>query len=248
MFVNRPRELALVTRHPSARDNFRWETVNTGVYLIGGVMFIWGSVLFFPALEGRSDRGAWVFFVASLMYVAVTGHDSLEVIRHRATLRRQLVIWDRFEAWAALSYLLGSVLFAVGSIFFLSAVGWFAAGSWCFVIGSLLFVGGAVVNVLQIVRAPDRHTLQFMNLTAITFVTGSMLFMVASIPYLFNLQSASDQRTVDAFLASQYVVGSVLFLLGGWFNYRRARIVAHARDDGQSADLPADGAVDHPTS
>ena len=70
-----------------------------------------------------------------------------------------------------------------------------------------------------------------MNLTAITFVTGSMLFAVASIPYLFNLQSSTDQRTVDAFLASQYVVGSVLFLLGGWFNYRRARIVASSQDD-----------------
>ena len=58
--------------------------MNTAVYLIGGVMFIWGSVLFFPALEARSDHGVWVLLVASLMYVAVTGHDFLEVLRYRA--------------------------------------------------------------------------------------------------------------------------------------------------------------------
>ncbi len=205
--------------------------MNTAVYLIGGVMFIWGSVLFFPALEARSDRGVWVFLVASLMYVTVTGHDFLEVFRYRATLKGTPTKWDRFEAWAALSYLLGSVLFTVGSVFFLSAVGRYSGGSWCFIIGSLLFVVGAVVNVLQVVRAPDRNLLQLMNLTAITFVTGSILFVVASIPYLFDLQSSADERTIDAFLASQYVVGSVLFLLGGWFNYRRARIIASSQDD-----------------
>ena len=99
----------------------------------------------------------------------------------------------------------------------------------------MLFAVGAVVNVLQVVRAPDRNILQLMNLTAITFVTGSMLFAVASIPYLFDLQSSADERTIDAFLASQYVLGSVLFLLGGWFNYRRARIIASSEDDGGSS-------------
>ena len=247
LFVNRPRQLDLGRRHPSLRNNFRWETANTVVYLAGGVMFVWGSVLFFPAMATRANRGAWVFFIASLMYVAVTGHDFLEVVRRRASLPRPLAIWDRFEAWAGISYLVGSVLFAVGSVFFMSGVGRFDAGALCFVIGSLLFVCGAVVNVLQVVRAPDLRILQFMNLTAITFVTGSALFLVASIPYLFNLQSASAERTIDAFLASQYVVGSVLFLLGGWFNYRRAGIVAHSdaqsRDGGHPAVLPSDGAI-----
>jgi len=238
LFVNRPRQHALASRHPGGRQNLTWETINTTVYLAGGVMFIWGSVLFFPEPESVSDRGAWVFFFASLMYMAVTGHDLLEVVRHRATRQRELTIWDRYEAWAALSYLVGSVLFAAGSVFFLDAVGWYTAGSWTFIIGSLLFVLGAVINVLEVMEAPDRRILQLMNLTAITFVTGSILFVVASIPYLFTLQSATDQRTVDAFLAAQYVIGSALFLLGGVFNYRRARIVALREDGGRPA-VPA---------
>ncbi len=241
LFVNRPRAHGLVGPDSGGRHNLTWETVNTTVYLVGGVMFIWGSVLFFPEPESVSDRGAWVFFVASLMYIAVTAHDLLEVVRYRATLQRQLTIWDRYEAWAALSYLVGSVLFAAGSVFFLNAVGWYTAGSWTFIIGGLLFVFGAVINVLEVVRAPDMRTLQLMNLTAITFVTGSTLFVVASIPYLFTLQSTADQRTVDAFLAGQYVIGSVLFLLGGVSNYRRARIVALREGGGQPAAPAGDG-------
>ena len=241
LFVNRPREHGLASRHSGWRNNLTWETINTTVYLAGGVMFIWGSVLFFPEPESESDRGAWVFFFASLMYIAVTAHDLLEVIRYRATLQRKLTIWDRYEAWPALSYLVGSVLFAAGSVFFLNAVAWYAAGSWTFIIGGLLFVFGAVINVLEVIRAQDMRTLQLMNLTAITFVTGSMLFVVASIPYLFTLQSAADQRTVDAFLAGQYVIGSVLFLLGGLFNYRRARIVALSEGGGQPAVPGSDG-------
>ncbi len=241
LFVNRTRQHALASRRPGGRDNLTWETINTAVYLAGGVMFVWGSVLFFPQPQSVSDRGAWVFFFASLMYIVVTGHDLLEVIRYRAMLQRELTLWDRYEAWAALSYLVGSVLFAVGSVFFLDAVGWYAAGSWTFIIGGMLFVFGAVINVLEVVRAPDMRTLQLMNLTAVTFVTGSMLFAVASIPYLFTLQSATDQRTVDAFLAGQYVIGSVLFLLGGVFNYRRARIVALPEGGAKPAVPASDG-------
>jgi hypothetical protein len=241
LFVNRPRQHALTSRHPGGRANLTWETINTTVYLAGGVMFIWGSVLFFPEPQSVTERGSWVFFFASLMYIAVTGHDLLEVVRYRATLQHKLTIWDRYEAWAALSYLVGSVLFAAGSVFFLSTVGWYAAGSWTFIIGGLLFVFGAVINVLEIIRAPNMRTLQLMNLTAITFVTGSVLFVVASVPYLFTLQSAADQRIVDAFLAAQYVIGSALFLLGGVFNYRRARIVTLREGGGQPAVPAGDG-------
>nr|WP_287378438.1 YrhK family protein [Candidatus Microthrix sp.] len=202
MFVNRPRQHAVLDPHASDRDNRRWEAINTGVYLVGGVMFVWGSVLFFPAFESRANRGAWIFFIASLMYIAVTAHDLLEVIRHRESLKGTPTIWERIEGWSAAAYLAGSLLFAVGSICFLSSVGMFTAGAVFFIVGSLLFV-----------------------CAAITFVTGSMLFLVASVPYLFSLQSAADTRTVDAFLATQYVVGSALFLLGGAFNFVRARLV-----------------------
>lgn len=237
MFVDRPR-LFDPARGAGPRGHLRWEAVNTTVYLVGGALFVWGSVEFLPSFEARSDLGAWIFFGASLLYLVVAGHDIVEVARHRR-LNRQWRAANRREAWAATSYLLGSTLFAVGSIFFLPGVGWNDPGAVCFVVGSLLFVLGATVNVLQIVEAADRHTLQLMNLTALSYVTGSVLFTVASVPYLFDLDP-TDQRTIDTFLAGQYVIGSVLFLVGGIINYRRARIV------GRRAIGAATGSAAHP--
>jgi hypothetical protein len=125
---------------------------------------------------------------------------------------------------AAASYVSGTILFTVGSVFFLSAVGWLKAGAWFFVIGSLLFVLGAGINVLQIVKADSVKLLQLMNLTAITFIAGAVLFTVASVPYLWDVAAPSDRTTLYAFLAWQYLVGSVLFLAGGVFNYWRAYV------------------------
>lgn len=225
LFVNRPRLYDLFAEDPNLRDNFRWETINAVAYKLGGLIFIAGSVMFFPALETYADLGAWTFIVGSLLYLLVTGHDMAEVLRHARSRSGPPTVWDRFEVWAASSYLLGTILFTVGSVFFLSAVGLTTSGAWCFVLGSLLFVLGATVNVLQIVQTADLLTLQLMNLTALTFVIGSVLFTVASIPYLWEVREEADRVLIDSFLAWQYVAGSALFLLGGIFNYWRAYVV-----------------------
>ena len=117
------------------------------------------------------------------------------------------------------------MLFIVGSIFFLSAVGWIVAGAWCFVIGSVLFLIGACVNVIQIVQERSLITLQLMNLTAISFIVGSVLFAVASIPYLWTVENAAERYTLFSFVAWQYVIGGLLFLLGGVYNYSRAYLL-----------------------
>jgi hypothetical protein len=69
-----------------------------------------------------------------------------------------------------------------------------------------------------------------------------VLFAVASVPYLFSFDNADDERTVEAFLASQFVVGSVLFLVGGLFNSRRAHLVVKrertASESVDQSDLP----------
>jgi hypothetical protein len=129
------------------------------------------------------------------------------------------------EFIAATAYLVGTVLFTVGSIFFLSALGWIVAGAWCFVIGSALFLIGACVNVTQIVQERSLITLQLMNLTAISFIVGSVLFLVASIPYLWTIESAAERETLFTYIAWEYEIGSVLFLLGGVYNYSRAYLL-----------------------
>ncbi|MBB4122419.1 YrhK family protein [Martelella radicis] len=229
MFVNRPRIHDFVADDPDNRKNFRWETINAAAYQLGGLVFIFGSICFFPALSFLADIGAWTFFFGSLLYLLVTGHDLVEVFIHARERKGIATLWDRLEFWAAWTYVAGTLLFVAGSIFFLSSVGWETAGAWCFIIGSVLFVVGAVINVIQIVQADDLVTLQMMNLTAVTFVVGSTLFAVASIPYLWEVSSPADEVRIDGFLAWQYLVGSGLFFIGGLLNYRRAyRIVAQA--------------------
>lgn len=224
LFTNRPRRHTPGQGTADARTHFRWETANAILYKIGGVVFIIGSVLFFPALERYADVGAWTFFFGSLLYLIVTGHDLMEVRQHwLGTSDHDL--WTVLEAASAVSYLTGTLLFTAGSIFFLSTIGWTTIAAWCFVIGSLLFVAGAGVNVLQVITARSAITLQLMNLTAVSFVVGSVLFTVASIPYLWDVAAPVDRRQIDAFLAWQYLIGSLLFFLGGVFNYWRAYVV-----------------------
>jgi len=146
-----------------------------------------------------------------------------EALRYRLTLARPTRA-SRFELVAAAAYLIGTLLFTLGSIFFLSQVGLVKAGAWCFVAGSLLFVLGACINVLQIVAAKSMDTLQLMNLTALCFVVGAVLFTVASVPYLWSVAPA-DRELLYGFLAWQYLIGSCLFFLGGVFNYWRAYLV-----------------------
>lgn len=224
LFVNRPRLHALRSDIRDTRTQFRWETVNAVLYEIGGVVFILGSVLFFPALERYADLGAWIFFIGSLIYLVVTVHDLAEVCYYwRVTADHGGATILEFVA--ATSYVTGTLLFAAGSVFFLSVVGWQTAGAWCFVVGSLLFVVGACINVLQIVSARSLVTLQLMNLTAVAFVVGSVLFTVASVPYLWNVGAPSLENTLYGYVAWQYLIGSILFLTGGAFNYLRASLV-----------------------
>jgi hypothetical protein len=224
MFINRPRLHNLTRGQEDLKAQFRWETINAVFYKIGGFLFIIGSICFFPRFEAYADLGAWIFFVGSLIYLVVTVHDLLEVRRHWRTTDhhgRDAIL----EYVAAASYVWGTILFTAGSIFFLSAVGRFHAGAWTFVIGSLLFVVGACINVLQIVQSRSIITLQLMNLTAVSFVVGSVLFTVASVPYLWDVKTPSDRTTLYAFLAWQYLTGSLLFFMGGVFNYWRAYVV-----------------------
>lgn len=228
LFTNRPKLSDLTNADARLQDHFRWETINAILYKLGGAVFIAGSVMFFPALERYANLGAWLFFFGSLLYLVVTGHDMAEMRRfwRRNRLETPGEILDTI---AASAYLAGTLLFTAGSLFFLSWWGWTTLGAWCFVIGSGLFVLGASVNVLQIIKASSLVTMQLTNLTAVSFVVGSTLFVVASIPYLWSIESTVDRRTVLAFLASQYLAGSVLFFLGGLFNYARAFLVVRGR-------------------
>jgi hypothetical protein len=83
LFVNRPRLHDLTKGSKQIEAQFRWETINAFIYKAGGVIFIAGSILFFPRFEAYADWGAWTYFVGSFLYLIVTGHDLMEVVRYR---------------------------------------------------------------------------------------------------------------------------------------------------------------------
>lgn len=238
LFTNRPR----IDRRHDEDDldlGFLWETKASLLYELGGVLFIVGSVLFLPRFEAIKNIGAWLFFAGSLVYLAVLIDDILEV-RKFWPKNRDASLSRLLELLALTSYILGTLLFTAGSLFFLSWWGWFTAGAWTFVIGSGFFVLGAAINELMIIRASSAVTLQLMNLTAMTFITGSLLFLVASVPYLWQFEAESDKHLVDTFLAWQYLIGSVLFLVGGFMNHHRSRLVRNHRRQAIARDPEAD--------
>lgn len=222
--LDRPREFDVTAASDERGAHFVWETVNTAVYLAGGVIFLAGSFFFFPKLDEYQDTGCLLFFLGSLLYLVVTGHDMAEVVRHQQKLRGGFDNRSG-EITAAVSYLVGTVLFMVGSVFFSSLLDWTMTGAWTFIIGSGCFALGATVNILQIVRANTLTKLVLRNLTAVSFLVGSVLFTVASIPYLWHFAAPADGRVLFGFLAWQYLIGSALFLAGGMFNYLRAWLV-----------------------
>ncbi|GEM78065.1 hypothetical protein VSU01S_03100 [Vibrio superstes NBRC 103154] len=214
----------VVHQNPELKQQIFWESLNAIVYKAGGIIFILGSICFLPRFEEYVDIGAILFVIGSILYLIVAFHDVLEVNAFRRSnggIGREL--WLEFIA--SFAYLLGSLLFTIGSVFFLKEVGLTVAGAWLFIIGSALFVFGAVVNVFRILYEDSVITLQLMNLTALTFVSGSVLFLIASVPYLWTIDTAHDSHQLFRYLAWQYIIGSVLFLLGGLTNYLRALLI-----------------------
>ncbi len=226
LFVNRLRMHDLTGFDPGLRKHFFWETVNAIVYKIGGVIFILGSICLLPRFEAYQGVGAQLFILGSLLYLIVSGHDLMELSQYRKKLgkiTREFLL----EACAGYCYFAGSLLFVIGRVILFPEIGMTIAGAWMFIVGSCLFVIGATVNVLRIVYDSNKLTMQLMNLTAVTFVAGSLLFLFASIPYLWSVDTGHDLRQLFDFLAWQYIIGSVFFLFGGVINYWRAYIIMH---------------------
>nr|WP_298414588.1 YrhK family protein [uncultured Halomonas sp.] len=219
LVTHRPRVSDLKSSNPKSATHKLWETINAFSYKLGGLAFVAGSVFFFPALSNYLVIGDWLFFAGSLLYLLVTGHDLLEVFKYWR-MHSTRTFADHIEYIAAWSYVLGSVLFTVGSLCFLPSLEAVALGSWCFIVGSVLFVIGGFANLLQVVEAPSMIYMQLFNVTVAQFILGSGLFAVASIPYLWQLDAAAE-RQVTTLAASSFLFASVLFFVGGVCIYYR---------------------------
>ncbi|MFE8072553.1 YrhK family protein [Marinobacteraceae bacterium S3BR75-40.1] len=211
------------TEHPQTADSFFHEAANASVYVLGGVTFCVGSVFFLPQFKAWQWLGAWLFVIGSLLYLFVTIQDLIEVARY-ARQDQDPRSRNSLEMGNALLYSLGCVLFVVGSLAFVPAIKSEALGAWAFIIGSLVFMIGAAINVRLITRAGNLLMLQLFNGIAILFMLGSLLFVVASVPYLWDHLADRDKTLLYTYLASQFIIASVFFFIAGLMNFYRAYI------------------------
>ena len=208
-------------RYKSSSKSFFWEGVNASTYIIGALCFLIGSVLFLPIFHEYSTVAAWMFIIGSLIYLGVTLDDfaeSLVYYRHH----RQRSLKTTLEFLTLTGYVIASVLFLIGSVCFLPSLFKEAWGAWGFIIGSLLFAGGATISVTQITEAGTLMGLELLNVVAICFVIGSLLFLVPSIPYLWSVDQSGLKQKLFTYLACQFIFASLLFLVGGMANFYRA--------------------------
>ena len=119
------------------------------------------------------------------------------------------------------------IVFIAGSYEFLSSVGGYRQGAYNFVFGSVLFIAGAVYNSIQIFDSPTRESALFANFTAVCYVIGSTLFLSGSVPYVWDgdLESERDVEILHEYLGQQFILGSILFFIGGCFNLYRAYLI-----------------------
>ena len=212
----------LVTARPRlfhTVHNERWFIINALMYKVGGVLFVIGSVLFMPHFSAYAATADYLFFLGSLCYLLVTGHDLRETQRYWLAhpTRTNAMCIELLATWC---YFLGSILFTIGSLCFLPQFELQSAGAWLFIIGSVLFIVGACANFMQLIQAPDALYIQLYHFTLVTFVVGSVLFLFMTVPYLQDY-AAADAVQAYNLAASGFIFGSVLFLLGGVLIYLR---------------------------
>jgi VIT1/CCC1 family predicted Fe2+/Mn2+ transporter len=147
LFANRSRKFALLKDEDKLGLHMAWQWVSAFLYIIGGILLVVGSVLFLPKYEEYAVDGSSMFLVASIIYLWVSAHDIMEVLKApREEGTNDLIL----DLTAGLSYAIGAILFIIGSIFFLPESYHAIPAAWCFIIGSLLFDVGACVNAVQI--------------------------------------------------------------------------------------------------
>jgi hypothetical protein len=218
LFANRSRKLALLRDVDSPFAHMTWQWVSAFLYIVGGLFLVIGSVLFLPEYEDYADVGSYMFVVASVIYLWVSAHDIMEVLKAPREKGTNDFILD---LTASFSYAIGAILFIIGSILFLPDAYHAIAAASCFIIGSVLFDVGACVNAVQIWSSPDIVSAQIANLVAINFIMGSTFYVAASVPYLFQFNSESDAKTEFAYVATLYIIGSVQFVIAGFLDMKR---------------------------
>ena len=197
-------------------------------YLLGGAIFLCGSIFYLPIFfdQDNGRLGTILFVIGSVLYLFLSSHDLWVSVRKSGTTGSShnhaspaiSIFSHTIRSGGELYYTIGSLFFVIGSLAFLPELSHYRLASWCFVWGSMLFVVGSTLDAIQQAISPSNKKKKRVVpelLRALSYLLGSTLFVVASIPYMFDYKSSDDRTLIYQFLSGQYIAGSLFFLVGG---------------------------------
>lgn len=142
------------------KSHNRRERAEGWMYLIGGLAFVVGAILFLPVVYEHDERndltaGTWLFVLGSLLFWFATFVNSLSVIVHHMAVHS---INERIHVYGIVTLgfgQFGSIAFITGSFFYFPQVDceecdWntIDVGTYLYVLGAALFMVAAASNVL----------------------------------------------------------------------------------------------------
>jgi hypothetical protein len=151
----------------------RMQRTNCLIYMMGGIFFVGGSVLFFPSMEAIIMHGGWLyitgccFTLLGALLAAFTASE-LQKTSQPLSFKRMpppllaLPSWSDEAATVAscMLYVVGNLAYIVGSVFFFPRI--LEIGGeiirvlavLLFLIGSVVFTLGALVDLIVVARQP----------------------------------------------------------------------------------------------
>lgn len=229
-----------------------WGLVSSVFYVIGGVLFIVGSAYTIPDMMHDCQEPSCTFEVALWYFIGCLAYFVAAVIdlvlqvlvcfRRKDEMRR---IWGlRFDAVtesliAAIVYLMGSILFLIGTVFFFPILNMLETARLVFRAGSFTYIFGSLYGVMQLVsplcvtepyRVRRRTMTQLENIIPFTHVettlhdpeAPSSPGHSAKISLESNSEEDSDEglscRTIAVGLCVKFafICGSTCFVAGGF--------------------------------
>ncbi|KAK1932370.1 hypothetical protein P3T76_012364 [Phytophthora citrophthora] len=195
-------------------------------YFLGSVLFLFGSIYFYPELSikwnGKAGLFAsWCFVVGCIMFFAGANLDFIQTIRYNhGTQLRQVI-----RAYNALANYMATSIFILGALYFLPS--WYPKapelGCWSFIVGCVLFCSAAIVEILFICLThedPRVSGFRFKNIACWGTVAslgtffGALFFILGSYYYLPKYINRVDDGTHYMNKAiTFYVIGSVFFII-----------------------------------
>jgi len=196
--------------------------------VVATITFVAGSISFLPCYSWDLKTfivGCNLFLVGSTIYFLICTFNLLECLEVSGRMS--------FEAWENVLYLVGSILFWIGTILYMpdeqhcgfidKTTGQCISliqevtiddrefmGAVFFAVGSVVFAFGAFTNALSQAKFSDWSHKMLVVITG-QHMAGSILFAMGSVSFLPHMGCNSDMLYVGAWC---FIIGSLFFFFG----------------------------------